>query len=83
MVSIEKIYYEVSAAREQYDSWFPWHCSDPVCEHHMCVVRRTKVRKLRTRLDILTYMYATTLRRQRGLSCIDSAMIRALSFQNQ
>ena len=83
MVSIEKIYYEVSSAREQYDAWLPWHCTDPICERHMCVVRRTKLRRLRTRLDILTYMYATTLNRQRGLSCIDSATIRALSFQNQ
>jgi len=80
MGPIDKIYEEISVLREQYDSWYKWHCNDPVCYHHMCVVRRKKMRKLTVELNKLTYAYALTLRRGRNLNYIDSAITRALSY---
>lgn len=80
MNPLDKIYDEISFLREQYDSWYNWHCKDPVCYHHMCVVRRKKMRKLTLDLNNVTYAYALTLSRGRSLSCTDFAITRALSY---
>jgi hypothetical protein len=83
MVSLDDLYDEASIARQQYDGWLPWHCADPICTKHMCVVRRKKLHKLRLKLNILGQMYSRTLQCGRSFNCIDSSMFRVLSFQSQ
>ena len=33
-------------AEEDLSAWYPWHCSNTVCDHHMCKVRSRKIRRL-------------------------------------
>lgn len=34
-----KLKKDVLILREQFQSWENWHCHDPYCRHHMCLVR--------------------------------------------
>jgi hypothetical protein len=55
-----KIRRELLLTEELIESWYPWHCHDWFCEHHMCRVRNQNLNKLRFNLMKLNVKWKVT-----------------------
>jgi hypothetical protein len=43
---------KVLILEEKIDAWYPWHCSNNRCKHHMCKVRTETLFKLENKLRV-------------------------------